>query len=104
VKTWLAVISFILLSLAQSVSGQSSSIDELKTQLENLRVTEKTRLDNFNKAQKVGSDGLVQQDHTYFDEASFLKQLGLIGYYLATISLCISHPQPLCATSELGCG
>jgi steroid delta-isomerase-like uncharacterized protein len=26
---------------------------------------------------KVGSDGLVRQDHTYFDEASFLKQLGL---------------------------
>lgn len=28
---------------------------------------------------KVGSDGLVRQDHTYFDEASFLKQLGLTG-------------------------
>jgi hypothetical protein len=28
---------------------------------------------------KVGPDGLVQRDHTYFDEASFLKQLGLIG-------------------------
>jgi predicted ester cyclase len=28
---------------------------------------------------KVGSDGLVKQDHTYFDEASFLKQLGLTG-------------------------
>ena len=28
---------------------------------------------------KVGSGGLVQQDHTYFDEASFLKQLGLTG-------------------------
>ena len=28
---------------------------------------------------KVGSDGLIKQDHTYFDEASFLKQLGLTG-------------------------
>jgi len=28
---------------------------------------------------KVGPDGLVQRDHTYFDEASFLKQLGLTG-------------------------
>lgn len=27
---------------------------------------------------KVGSDGLIQEDHTYFDEASFLKQLGLL--------------------------
>ena len=27
---------------------------------------------------KVGSDGLVHEDHTYFDEASFLRQLGLL--------------------------
>ena len=27
----------------------------------------------------VGSDGLVHEDHTYFDEASFLRQLGLLA-------------------------
>jgi predicted ester cyclase len=26
-----------------------------------------------------GSDGLIHEDHTYFDEASFLKQLGLLA-------------------------
>lgn len=28
---------------------------------------------------KVGSDGLVHEDHTYFDEASFMRQLGLLA-------------------------
>jgi len=28
---------------------------------------------------KVSSDGLVEEDHTYFDEVSFLRQLGLLA-------------------------